>query len=85
MFGTSTYTFINNYFDQLNEYKEKVEANKEKISKRITDNKTLNTKEVEFIVTRFNQLEEFLEEQEFAVMKLKDKIPLTTEDRCVIL
>ena len=46
-----------------------MEANKVLISKRINDGKTLNTKEIEFIVTRFNQLEEVLEEQEFAVMK----------------
>lgn len=85
MFGTSTYTFINKYFEQLDEYKVKVETNKEKITKRLTDNKILNTKEVEFIVTRFNQLEEILEEQEFAVMKLKDKISLSEDDKKVIL
>lgn len=85
MFGTSTYTFINKYFEQLDEYKVKVEANKENITKRLTDNKILNTKEVEFIVTRFNQLEDILEEQELAVMKLKDKINLSEDDKKVIL
>jgi len=85
MFESSTFTFINSYLKQLEEYKEKVEANKVLISKRINDGKTLNTKEIEFIVTRFNQLEEVLEEQEFAVMKLKDKIPLTADDKYAIL
>ncbi len=81
VFNKSTYSFINEYFTQLEDYKDKVSNTKKLITDKLYKAKDLNSKEVEFIVTRFNQLEEFVEEQEQVITKLKDKIALNDEDR----
>lgn len=85
VFFKSTYSFVNEYFNQLDEYKVKVSSRNNIIINKLRHEKNLNNKEIEFIVTRFNQLEEIMENQERAIMKIKDKIDLDCDDRSILI
>jgi len=82
--GANTFTFIKSYFEQLEQYKEQVEKIKEKIMEKITNDGELNTKDIEFIVSRFNQIKEPEENQTRSILRLKDKIELSIEDKDLI-
>ena len=85
IFFKSTYSFVNEYFEQLDAYKIKVTDKNNVIIDKLVHDKKLNSKEIEFIVTRFNQLEEVLEDQERSIMKIKDNIQIDTDDKRALI
>jgi hypothetical protein len=85
VFQQSSYSFITKYLKQLEEYREQVEKIKEKIKLKINENKYLNSNEIEFVISRFNQMKESDDEQGRIMFKLKDKIYLEDLDKKIIL
>ncbi len=85
VFSKSSYTYIGEYFEQLDKYKDKVEENKKRILRKMDKSKKLNSKDIEFIITRFNQLPEIYDHHELIITKLKDKIELTKEEMRTVI
>ena len=84
VFEKSSYTYINEYFEQLDKYKDKVQQNKKRILRKLDRCKKLNSKDIEFILTRFSQLPEILEIHESVMTKLRDRIELPSSDMAIV-
>ena len=85
VFEKSSYTYVNEYFEQLEKYKDNVERNKKRILKKLQNAKKLNSKDIEFIITRFNQLTENFESHELVITKLRDRIELSTDEMAIVI
>lgn len=84
VFKKSSYTYIKEYFEQLDQYKDKVQQNKKRILRKLDRYKKLNSKDIEFILTRFNQLPEILESHNLVMTKLRDRIELPSSDMAIV-
>ncbi len=80
IFTQSLLSFSKNYFKQLESYQTEVQSKKEILIKKIIEKKKPNSTDIDFIVARFNQIQEPTENQINVITKLKDKIHLQDLD-----
>ena len=84
IYVSSTYSFITKYFEQLDTYKKQVEKIKERILNKIKEDKKINTQEIIFVISRFNQIKEPEENEVRTIMRFKDKIELDSAEKKII-
>ena len=85
LFSQPSFSFINQYFEQLKNYKEDVAKKREIIIQKIEKDKKLNSVEVEFVIARFNQIKEPREDEIKIITKLKDKIEIEQNENNILI